>query len=218
MTYSCRTLLRAGVLAALLPVLVSGCTAASPGSARVATAASATSGTPAPAPAGTPTPSMPSASATSPASTQTATGPVLKRRTFTIRLPEGFSLDPKASAGYSSGSSADLINGVTAYEDVSERAPSLGVMVGWARSGPIWRQRPKRLADVRIAGQKWYHLHGQQEFSKRFTHIDAHEYGTYHGHTVIWIDFSFDTRDPAAPAPAARQALIDSVLATVHWR
>lgn len=179
-------------------------------------AAPATSGTP--ASASIPAPSLPTASATSPAPTQAASGPVLKRRTFTIRLPEDFSLDPKASVGYSSGSSADLINGVTAYEDVSERAPSLDVMVGWARSGPTWRQRPKRLADVRIAGQKWYHLHGQQEFSKRFTHIDAHEYGTYHGRTVIWIDFSFDTRDPAALAPAERQALIDSVLATVHWR
>ncbi len=206
-----------GALLALI-LAGAGCTAA-PGQPATGASPSATPGRTDPTPSTTPTPSAtptgsPTASATP--SIRPASGPLIKRTSLSLHVPQGFG-EPEKHARYTGSITGDSCTDIVVYEFTS-RAVSLQQLVREEQGSDDWNHKPKRLVDATIAGTKWFHLRGVTHWSKEFSQIDADLYGTYRKGMVVDLEFSRDRVNGCGMPAADRLAEIATVLATVRWR
>jgi hypothetical protein len=140
-------------------------------------------------------------------SVQPATGPVLTPETggITVRLPEGWKID-HADSFVVDGSKP------LAWARISLTSfPSLDPDIELTRQSRIaldhsWMPQGSILPPVLLNGELVYHLAGKGKSPRQ------EEYGTVIDGNLVYVRFELDD----VPKDK-RQALIDSVLATVEW-
>lgn len=136
--------------------------------------------------------------------TPAATGPLVTRTGFELRVPEGYEVDD----------TYDL--SITAFDDSGRNAIAIGNHEGVDRESlaalasesvrlGLWKGTPRRLEPITLAGERWYHLRGPQLAAPH-----AEEFGAWHAGTQVRLTFS-------SWSGAPRQQMIASVLATFTW-
>lgn len=162
-----------------------------------------------PSPSGDPTSSVSSASPTASSSSAAPTpaaGPWIRAEVFSLRAPEGWTVDDSVTFSMRAD---DLATGSAIYVGAIGDAPqrSLDDQVAASREIVPWTGRPRRLADVTIDGVAFYHLVGVQAGQ-----AGVEEFGTISRDTSVRLSFNLGLD------PTARGDLIAAVLATFTWR
>jgi len=158
------------------------------------------------------TASSTSSSSSTPTSSPTptvapATGARLTQPSATMNAPDGWKhlddlVDFQDTAGAPKG--ADVLS---LYE-MPLGSGTLTEAAQNSRQNKSFKPPPERLADVELDGVPAYHLSGPID---RFSRIE--EYGALYRGRVVTVEFQL-TNGPAAE----RRALVDSALASFHWR
>jgi hypothetical protein len=136
-----------------------------------------------------------------------AAGRKVSLAALTARTLDGYDYDNSLAHEIVFSSSHDLGQDVT-FSDVTvypgttnARAARLTV------KNSSWKPKPRTAPPVTIDGERWYHLTGPVGEGR---HLE--DYGTVHDSRLVRI--SFELTGPASE----RQAIVDSVLATVDLR
>lgn len=156
---------------------------------------------PGPGPSSSPASTTGSASPDGPSP---ATGEAFANTRLSLRFPAGYEVDDSTSSVVSA-IAPDRDHTIYYTQTLLLTEPDLDYLMDLSEKFDTWDARPRRLPAVTIAGVQCFHLRGRQQGRP----TDA--FGTQRESDGITLTFILD--DP----PAARQQVIDSVLATVEW-
>lgn len=134
-----------------------------------------------------------------------ATGPLLEVEAASVRAPQGYRRTPQslplARTAYDPATGDQVIVSFVPFDPAT-----LDALVESTQRFGTWKGTPRRLPDVSIAGQEWYHLVGAG-----LGHHQAHEFGTYHDGDYVKLVYASLRGTVGAPS-------LDAVLASVVLR
>jgi hypothetical protein len=184
-------------VACLVAVLLTGCQDEDPGGTSGSEPADPSSG---------------SSQSSSPGSSQSggvepADGPVVENAHASYRVPRGYEVGDEQAGTIPADDSGPSRSAITLAEVPAFGNTDLGMTARVLARNVAQDRPPKVLADSTLDGVPAFHLEGQLDETFWFA-----AYGAVRDDTVVYVRFDLDG------SPAKSQEVVESVLATWHWK
>ena len=177
-------------VACLVAVLLTGCQDEDPG---------ATAGT---------EPADPSSGPASQSqAVEPADGPTVENAYASYRVPAGYEVGEEQAGTIPADDSGPGRSAITLAEVPAFGSTDLGMVAGVVARNLAQDRRPKRMEETTLDGVPVFHLEGQLDQTFWFA-----GYGAIRDDTVVYVRFDLDT------PPAKSRQVVESVLATWHWK